>query len=219
MAKPTLPSTQKYLNISEIKNDCVVLKDGTLRAILLVSSINFALKSEDEQTAVIQAYVQFLNTLEFPIQMVIQSRPFNIEPYLSHLEELSRTQTNELLKNQIDDYKDFVKELVQLGEIMSKRFNIVILYNPLGDKKGGFSARLSSVLSAASVVKLKKEKFEKYREALFRRVDNVAAALSSMGLKSAPLDTQSLIELFYNTYNPTEAKTEKLAEMKELKVE
>ncbi|MFA5175546.1 MAG: TraC family protein [Patescibacteria group bacterium] len=217
--KPQFPSTQKYLNISEIRNDCVILQDGTLRAVLLVSSINFSLKSEEEQNAVIQAYVQFLNSLDFPIQIVIQSRPFNINPYLAQLEELKRTQTNDLLKAQMADYIDFTRELIQMGEIMSKRFYIVVPYNPLGDKKRNFVSIMSDVLSAASVVKLKREKFEKYREILFRRMDNVLANLSSMGIKAVSLDTQSLIELFYNTYNPASAQNQKLAEIKDLRIE
>ncbi|MDD3102373.1 MAG: TraC family protein [Patescibacteria group bacterium] len=217
--KPQFPSTQKYLNISEIRNDCVILQDGTLRAVLLVSSINFSLKSEEEQNAVIQAYVQFLNSLDFPIQIVIQSRPFNINPYLTQLEELKRTQTNDLLKAQMADYIDFTRELIQMGEIMSKRFYIVVPYNPLGDKKRSFASIMTDVLSAASVVKLKREKFEKYREILFRRMDNVLSNLSSMGIKAISLDTQSLIELFYNTYNPSSAQNQKLVEIKDLRVE
>ena len=217
MAKP--PSTQKYLDISEIKNDCIVLKNGTLCTVLLVSSINFALKSEDEQKAVIQSYIRFLNTLDAPLQIVIHSRPFNIKPYLASLSELRKVQRNELLKIQMADYEDFVKELVQMGEIMIRRFYIVIPYNPLGDKKKGFFSRIADVFSAVAMIKLKQEKFEKYREALFRRVDNVMSALTSMGLKAAPLDTQSLIEFFYNIYNPAEAETQKLAELKKLRIE
>ncbi|MBU4369407.1 hypothetical protein KKG58_01440, partial [Patescibacteria group bacterium] len=157
-----LPSTQKYLDISEIKNDCVALKNGTLRAVLLVSSINFALKSEDEQKAVIQSYVRFLNTLDAPLQILIQSRPFNIKPYLAYLGELEKAQRNELLKVQMADYSDFIKELVQMGEIMIRRFYIIVPYNPLGDKKRGFFPRLADVFSAIAIVKLKQERFEKY---------------------------------------------------------
>ncbi|MBL7141510.1 TraC family protein [Patescibacteria group bacterium] len=216
---PKLPSTQRYLDISEIKNDCLVLKNGTLCAMLLAPSINFALKSEDEQKAVIQNYVRFLNVLDAPMQIVIQSRPFNIKPYLTHLEELKKAQRNELLKSQMGDYSDFIKELVQLGEIMTRRFYIVIPYNPLGDKKRGFFSRISDLFRAATTVKLKAARFEKYREALFRRVDNITAGLKSMGLKAAPLDTQSLIELFYNIYNPAESETQKLPDIKDLRVE
>jgi len=214
-----LPSAQKYLDISEIKNDCIVMKDGTLRAVLLVSSINFALKSEEEQKAVIQAYVQFLNTIEHPFQIVIQSRPFDISPYLAQLDQLRKAQTNELLKSQMADYIDYVKELTELGEIMSKRFYVVVPYNPAGDKQRGFFSRLAEVFSAAMVVKLKAERFARYREALFRRADRTISAFSSMGINAVPLDTQSLIELFYNTYNPTTSKNEKLGKIEEMRVE
>lgn len=214
-----IPSTQKYLDISEIKNDCVVLKSGTLCAVLLTSSINFALKSEDEQTAIIQNYVRFLNTMEYPIQIFIQSRPFNIKPYISHLEELRKVQRNELLKIQMADYTDFIKELVQLGEIMTRRFYIVVPYNPLGDKKRSFFSRFKDIFSTVKLIKIKQEKFEKYREMLFSRVDNIISGLSSMGLVVAPLDTQSLIEVFYNIYNPTEAEVQRMGELKDLRVE
>ncbi len=212
-------STQQYLDISEVKKDIVVLKDGTLRAILLVSSINFGLKSQEEQEALVQAYVQFLNTLEFPIQIVIQSRKFVIEPYLEKLKTLRQNQKNDLLRVQISDYIDFVGELVELGEIMSKRFYLLVPYNPAGDKKRGFFSRLQDVFSVGTFIKLKREKFEDYREVLFRRVDGVISALASMGLKAVPLDTQSVIELLYETYNPLEAQTQKLTDINELRIE
>jgi hypothetical protein len=215
-----LPSTQRYLEISEITRDVVVLRDGTLRAVLLVSSINFGLKSEDEQRAVIQGFVQFLNSLEYPIQIVIQSRKLNIDAYLEDLNRRYREQTNELLKMQMADYMAYLKELVELGEIMSRKFYLVVPYNPMGDKARGFFARLSDVISmGAGIVKLKREKFEHYREILFRRVDNVISILNSLGLKAVPLDTQSLIELFYNTYNPSESANQKLVEVEKLNLE
>src|SRR3989338_2926156 len=126
--------TQQFLDIAEIKEDTVVLKDGTLRSVILVSSINFSLKSPDEQEAIIGAYVQFLNGLDFPMQIVVQSRKLNINDYLMRLEERERDQKNELLKIQTADYRSFVKELVQLGDIMSKHFYIVVPYSALSDK-------------------------------------------------------------------------------------
>lgn len=217
--KNKLPSTQKYLNISEIKNDCIILKDGTLRVVLLASSINFALKSEDEQKAVVESYVQFLNSVDFPFQIVIQSRPFNINPYISKLDELKSKQENDLLKSQMTDYTEFVQELVKLGDIMSKRFYLVIPYNPLGDKSRGFTKRLFDLFSAGQFIKLRRSKFEKYREKAFQRADRVSSALSAMGVKSVPLDTQSLIELYYNAYNLSGSKTQKMAKVKDLNVE
>src|SRR3990167_1154544 len=107
-------STQKYLDISEIKEDTVVMKDGTLRSVLLISSINFALKSESEQNAIIAAYVNFLNTLDFPLQIVIQSRKLNIDGYLEKLKKSEKEQTNELLRMQIHDYREYVEQLMEL---------------------------------------------------------------------------------------------------------
>ncbi len=214
-----LPSAQKYLDIQEIKDDCVVLKDGSLRGILLVSSVNFALKSDEEQRAIIQSYVNFLNALEFPVQIVIQSRKLNISSYVERLKGAYEKQENDLLKMQTAEYINYVQELVEMGEIMSKRFYIVVPYSPLSDETKGFFSRFKETLSAALVLKLKKELFNKYRAELFKRVDNVSVSLSSMGLKSILLDTQSLIELFYNTYNPEVSEQEKLEDVNKLRIE
>jgi len=130
--KPGVPA-QKYLDIAEIRDDIVILKDGTLRCVLLVSSINFSLKSVDEQNAIVQAYMQFLNGLEFPIQVVIQSRRMNIDSYVRTLNENEKNQTNDLLKRQIHDYREFVRQLVKMGDIMQKRFYVVVPYSS-GDK-------------------------------------------------------------------------------------
>ncbi len=212
-------STQKYLDIAEIRNDTVVLKDGTLRAVLLVSSINFALKSEDEQEAIISAYVSFLNYLDFSLQIVIQSRKLNIDPYLQSLKEQEAKQTNELLRAQIADYRNFIVQLVELGDIMSKQFYVVVPYSPVsqqGQKK--FWDRVMAIFSAGKIVKLKQEKFAKYKDMLDKRVEFVMSSLASIGLNSVRLDTQSLIELYYNTYNPDTYEQEKLHNIEELRI-
>ncbi len=212
-------STQKYLDIAEIRNDTVVLKDGTLRAVLLVSSINFALKSEDEQEAIISAYVSFLNYLDFSLQIVIQSRKLNIDPYLQSLKEQEAKQTNELLRAQIADYRNFIVQLVELGDIMSKQFYVVVPYSPVsqqGQKK--FWDRVMAIFSAGKIVKLKQEKFAKYKDMLDKRVEFVMSSLASIGLNSVRLDTQSLIELYYNTYNPDTYEQEKLQNVDELRI-
>ncbi len=213
------PSVQQYLDIAEIKEDSVVMKDGTLRAVLAVASMNFALKSEEEQNATIAAYTQFLNSLEYPLQVVIQSRTLNIDEYLKRLEKSEKDQSNELLRVQIADYRSFVKELVELGEIMSKRFFIVVSYNPLSDKRKGFFPRLSELLQPAKIVRLKEERFRKHRDALLQRVSHIVSGLASIGLKTAILDTQGLIELYYRAYNPDIADTEKLADIGKIQTE
>ena len=212
-------STQQHLLMGEIKNDTIVMKDGTLRAVLLVSSINFALKNEDEQNAIISSYVSFLNSLEHPLQVVIQSRKLYIKPYLDKLLTKEREQANELLRAQIADYRSFVSELVSLGEIMSKQFYVVVPYDPLSNRKKSFWSRFKEVLNPSTAVKLKGAKFLQRKGELDARLRQVEAGLTSMGLTVVRLDTQSLIELLYSTYNPDIALSQPLPSLDQLQVE
>jgi hypothetical protein len=208
---------QRLLDIAEIKDDCVVLKDGTLRAVLLVSSINFALKSDDEQQAIIAQYIAFLNALEFPVQIVIQSRRLNIEKYIERLKTSEREQQNELLKIQIADYRAFINELVELGQIMQKFFFVVLPYSPLSDRRKSFFQRTSEVLSPAVAVKLAENKFQQRKGALELRIEHIQSALNSMGLKSVRLDTQGLIEIYYRVYNPDLFENQKMVETEKIR--
>lgn len=218
-SKNAIPAAQHHLNIAEIKHDTAIMKDGTLRAILMVSSINFALKNEDEQNAIISSYVSFLNGLDHPLQIVIQSRKLNIRPYLENLAKREREQPNELLRVQIADYRSFVAELVSLGEIMSKQFYVIVPYDPLSNKKRSFWSRLSEVINPAVTVKLKEERFLKRKQDLDMRVRQIESGLKSMGLETVRLDTQSLIELYYSTYNPDIALSEPLAPLEKMQIE
>jgi len=212
-------ATQQYLDIAEIRDDTIVMKDGTLRAVLLVSSINFALKSEDEQNAVIDSYVRFLNNLSFTLQIVIQSRELDIENYLMYLKEKEKEQTNKLLKIQTTDYIAYIKDLTSLGKIMNKRFFVVVPYNPLTDKRKNFFSLIGEALKPATIIKLKEKTFARYSEMMDRRLDSVIGGLESMGVSVARLDTQSLIELYYKTYNPETAKNQNLVDIDKLRVE
>lgn len=215
-------SAQRFLDVSEIRDGVVVLKDGTLRSVLLVSSVNFALKSLDEQNAIVQAYMQFLNSLDFPIQVVIQSRKMNVDQYIRQLSENEKTLQNELLKRQIRDYRDFVKQLVQLGDIMQKRFFIVVPYNPsatAGQQQKSFLQRVASLLSPTSLIQLSEERFQKQRFDLSLRVNQVMSGLGSMSLSAVQLDTQGLIELYYTVYNPELYDTQRLTDINQLQVE
>ena len=210
---------QQLLDIAAIREDTVILKDGSLRAVLAVSSINFSLKSQDEQQALISAYAQFLNSLDHPLQIVIQSRRLNIEEYLGRLKASEKTQTNELLRAQITDYLAFVKELVELGEIMSKRFFLVVPYSPVSDKRKGFWSRFMEVLNPLTLLQLKEGRFQVHKESLARRVGSVQSGLSGIGLSVQMLDTQALVELYYRAYNPDVADLEKLQEVGKLRLE
>lgn len=218
-ARARKPSTQQHLGISEIRDDVVIMKDGTLRAIFLVSSINFALKSEEEQEALISAYVGFLNTLETPLQVVIQSRRLNIDNYLTRLKDAEKIQPNELLRMQITDYRQFVSELVDIGQIMTKRFYVVISYDPLSNKRKGFFSRLQESFSSAAFVRVKEDRFQKRKKDLVARASQTIGQLQSLGVQAVMLDTQGLIELYYTIYNPEVMDTEKMVPLDQLQVE
>lgn len=216
--KPGLP-TQRFLDIAEIKEDTVILKDGTLRSVLLVSSINFSLKSVDEQNAIVQAYMQFLNGIDFPIQVLIQSRKMNIDNYLRQLSESEKQLENELLKRQIHDYTAFVSQLVQLGDIMQKRFFVVVPLNPATSSQKGFFQRLGEILTPNAAIRVSDERFKKQKFDLSIRVNQIVSGLSSMSLNAVQLDTQSLIELFYTIYNPELYDTQPMVDVGRLQLE
>lgn len=211
-------STQRYLKIADIKKNTVIMKDGTLRAVLMVSSINFALKSEDEQEAIISGYVSFLNNLDFPIQVVVQSRELNIANYLESMRKKANEQTNELLKNQTLQYVDYVSQLVSLGKIMNKHFYIIVPYNPISDKRKGFWQSLIEAFRPIDVINLKEERFIYLKKQLSERIDSVINGLSSMGLNVVQLDTQGLIELFYNVYNQETAANQPLDNVEKINI-
>ncbi|MFB6226087.1 MAG: TraC family protein [Candidatus Paceibacteria bacterium] len=217
--KKAKASTQTHLPIQEIKEDVVVLKNGSLRKVLMVSSLNFALKSEDEQNAIISSYVTFLNNLDHPLQIVVQSRRFNIEPYLERIKEREEEETNELLLTQMADYRSFIKELVDIGDIMTKDFYVVVPYNPGGAGDKGFFDRVKEALKPAFTIKLKEKKFKKRKDKLEKRTRQIESGLSSIGLEVQPLDTQALIELYYSSYNPDLAFNEELRDMDKIRVE
>ena len=207
-------STQKYLEIAEIKDSVVVMKNGNLRAVLMVSSINFALKSIDEQDAIIYHFQSFLNSLDFSIQILINSRKLNIENYLDVLRETEKRQTNELLRMQTASYIEYIQGLVKMANIVSKTFYIVVPFSAAETKEGGLSKLKAS--SSASQIISSREVFEKYRDQLFQRVDHIIENLSGTGLRMTMLNTQELIELYYNLYNPDLADKKGLADIEEL---
>ncbi len=212
-------STQAHLPFVEIRDGLVLMKDGTLRAILLVSSVNFALKSEDEQKGIVQGYVSFLNTIDFELQIVVQSRKLNIEKYLTKLDGLARQQENELLRKQTMSYRSFIEKMVVDAEIMDKKFFVVVPYSPYSKKKKSFWSRFQEVLAPAKKIRLSQAQFEKYKIEVDRRVGSVNAGLKGIGLQVAMLDTQALIELYYNAYNPITKQQKRVEDIDKMQVD
>lgn len=198
---------QQFLAIDTVREDVVIMKDGGLRVILMCSSLNFALKSTDEQDALVFQYQNFLNSLDFPVQFVIHSRKLNIAPYLESVRERQKEEDNELLKIQINEYIDFIKTFVDMTNIMSKTFYAVIPFTSDALEKSGLLNSLTSGLgfgSKKSVSNNNGDVFTEHKNQLWQRVDTVVEGLQRLGVRSAPLNTEELIELFYGLYNPTE---------------
>lgn len=217
--KPSRPTTQRYLDIAQIRDDVVVMKDGTMRAVILVSSLNFSLKSADEQQGVVQAYMQFLNGLDSPLQITIHSRKMNIDEYVARMRQAERELKNELLRTQMNDYINFVRDLVEGGEIMSKRFYVTVQYDPSNTNKKGFTQRFREVISPVVRIQLNEKQFQDRLMDLEQRAGHVLGGLNSMGLTGVRLDTQGLIELLYNSYNPILASQQPLSSTSELQIE
>jgi len=208
-------SSQKYLEISEIRDNVVIMKNGALRAILMVSSINFALKSIEEQDAIIYHYQGFLNSLDFSVQIVINSRQLNLDNYLQVLRDQEKKQINELLRMQTSSYIEYIQGLVKMANIVSKTFYVVVPFAVSESKGGGVMSKVGAIANPSRIIS-GREAFEKYRGQLLQRVDHVIESLSGAGLRMTMLTTQELIELYYNLYNPELSEKQKLGDVNEL---
>lgn len=213
--------SQDLIPIEEIRDGVVILNDGTMRVVLLVSSINFALKSEDEQNAIVYAYQDFLNALDFPLQITISSRKMDITPYLEQIKALREKQMNELLRLQMDEYIAFIDELVKGSNIMTKTFFVTIPFSVTQSRKEGFLARLTKGARGAVKKgrKISDQEFEHSRTQLYQRAEQVASGLRGLGLRIVPLNTQELLELYYNMYNPSTSRNQRLREVGQLNVQ
>jgi hypothetical protein len=166
------------------------------------------------------SYRNFLNTLhEWNIQIVIQSRKIDVDNYLNSLIEKAKIQENELLRIQMRDYIQYISELVDIGQITTKKFYIVVPHSSSEDASKGIVSRLTSIFSSPTEIALSRNNFIKQKDLLFKRVDYVRSGLSGMNLASVVLNTQSLIELYYNTYNPSVYASEKIHKLEDLKIE
>lgn len=214
-------STQTYLKIAEIRDDTLVLKNGGVRAVLSVSSINFNLKSEDEQNAIIYSYQGFINTIEFPIQIVIRSKKLDIDEYLDKLRKVGEKQTNPLLQRQTFEYVEYISKLVEYADIMQKEFFIVVPYDPYRAQKVSIVQKFFQNIQAKDTyesIKRRHDEFDQLKKGLNQRVSTVKVGLENCGLKVKQLETKDLIELFYNIYNPTVARYEKAKELDRMKI-
>jgi type IV secretory pathway VirB4 component len=191
------------VDVEAVRDGVVVLKNGALRSVLLVSSLNFDLKSSQEQDAIISQYQSFLNALDFPVQIVISSKRFNIAPYIEKIKSQATVTQSELLSFQVNEYQEFIASLADIANIMSKTFYIVVPFAPSEDRGSGILDSLKGIFQPEKSVALRDDLFQMYRSQLFQRVDHVIASIGGTGVHTAPLNTEELIELLYNSYNPS----------------
>jgi type IV secretory pathway VirB4 component len=202
MATAPVGATQQFVPVKEIRNGVIVLKDGGYRGVLICSSVNFGLKSADEQHAITLGFQNFLNTIDFSIQIIVNSRRMDLRPYLALLEEKAPEQNSELMRIQLREYIEFVRSFADQANIMTKSFYIVVPYSPPTSTAGAvsFLRRESAATKSASA----ETSFEEDRAQLEQRLSLVADGISGTGVRAAPLGTEEIIELLYRSFNPGE---------------
>jgi len=210
-------ATQKFIEVKGVKNGTVILKNGALRQILMVSGLNFDLKSEEEQNAITQAYQSFLNSLNFSLQIFIHSRRLNIDQYISNLSKLELQEPNPLLRNQLAEYREFIRSFVSGNTIMTKTFFVVVPFDPIQLPEMGkaVTKRFFGLLSKSAPETTKESDedhyLNEYISQLTQRSDQVISGLNQIGLRAVTLNDEETVELFYNLYNPGLNEKQKLS--------
>ena len=212
-------STQNTLLFSEMRENMIIMSDGSFRAVIECESINFDLMSSREREGIEFSYQNFINSLYFPVQILVRSRRVDIGPYLDRLADIRRNQDNMLLNVLMDDYMDFIDVLAQEANIMDKSFYVVVPYYPAGEEnafkqqtKGLFSSFFSGK-KEATVTKIDQVTYTKAKDEIKNRIDSVMSGLFQIGVKSWQLNTRQLGELFYTSYNPDTSSRESLSEI------
>ena len=211
--KTKFAATQIFLPISEIRDDVVVLKNGGLRAVIEVNSVNFSLKSEQEQNALIYSYQRFLNLLQFPIQIVVRSKKLDIDGYLSSFQKIAKNQNEPLMKNLTNNYVDYVEKLVEYADIMEKHFYLVIPYDPIRSRdKGMFTIFWDSIhpLDEISQIKQRHNEFHSLKRGLEPLISTIQTGITNCGLQISRLNTAQLVELYYQSFNPLVSHEQKI---------
>jgi hypothetical protein len=208
MAKQTVAAaktTQDFVPIREIRDGIVILKDGSMRALVLASSLNFALKSADEQNSIIFQFQNFLNSLDFSVQIFVQSKKLDIRPYIALLEERYKEQMTELMKIQTREYVEFIKNFVESSNIMTKSFFLIVPYTP-PSMTAGKNPITNLVGKKTEDKTIANKEFDEYRSQLEQRVAVVEQGLVRCGIRVAELGTEEVVELYYKIFNPGETE-------------
>jgi hypothetical protein len=211
-------SSLNFVEVAEIRDSAIILREGQMRGVLAVSSANFALKSVQEQEIIVGTFQGILNSLDFPIQILVQSRKLDLNPYIEKLKALEDRQTNDLLRVKMQEYIEYIKEMSREVNIMDKNFYIIIGYDPVKLSDGIFGRFIRS-FRPTKFIKQKQEEFLKDRKILMSRVDQVSSKLGGLELKVGLLNTEQLIALMYNSYNPDTSESIRIDSVAHLDLE
>lgn len=202
----TPKATQEFVPVKEVRDGIIVLRNGGFRAVLMTSSLNFALKSEDNQNAIISQFQNFLNSLDFSVQLFIESRKLDIRPYIALLEERYKEQPSDLMKVQTREYIEFIRSFTESANIMTKTFFVVVPYSPAPLQGRGGVVDMAGKLLTHKEAEVKQEKkqdtFEEHRSQLLQRLSVVEQGLVRCGIRAVQLGTEEVVELFYKIFNP-----------------
>jgi len=216
LVKQNTGNSLDLVDIKEIRDKVVVMKDGSLRQIIMVGGVNFALKSDDEQNLIVQSYQNFLNSIDFSLQIIVHSRKVNIDAYIEGLLKRKENEPSPLLQSQIDEYVSFIREFIKKNAIMEKTFLVIVPFYPTKGSVAGTSkvasGIFSSLLGGKKTTPIQDQApktddeadrvLKENTEQLTQRVGQVISGISSIGLDASVLENQELVELFYNFYNP-----------------
>lgn len=197
---PTAPS-QQFVEIKKIEDGVVYLKKGGIRKVVIVSGVNFDLKSEAEKNLILNSFQNFLNTVDFSVQFFVHSRKVNVDTYLERMKTRREEEVNELLKIQIDEYINFIKTFIEQNKIISKTFFVIVPYEA-GDAMDQAKKGVLSFFGKKQTQTEDTPNAQAAIEQLNHRVDQVISGLQQIGLRAVPLEDEELTELFYNLYNP-----------------
>ena len=195
-----MATTQDFLQFDQIKDGVIILKNKGLRAVLMVSSLNFVLKSTEEQNAILYQFQNFLNSLDFSAQILVLSRRLNITGYLDKLSELEKKEENELLQVQISEYRKFIDQIMKGGSVMQKTFYVVVPF-AIGETQS-----IGSKIKRSPKTALTEEAFQRSKNQLLQRVEFIVLGLRSCSLEAIPLNTLEISELLWSLYHPSEAE-------------
>lgn len=217
-AKTNPNSTQNSLQIAEIRDGVVILKNGAYRAVVMAQSINFDLMSPQEREGVEQAYQSFINSLYFPVQITMRSQRVDLKGYLEKLDKRRQNQSNVLLSLIMEDYIAYIDYLSQTSNIMEKQFFVVVPYDPpITQSVANKATKFSNIFKkSADIITISEKDFNNAKTELKTRVQAVLESMNQMGVQAIPLNTQELIELYYDVYNPDTATSQPLIDHNQL---